>query len=265
MGKFLRIFSTLLFGICFSANLHAQKKEGDMNRDLSNMFYTDTIPAPKPEPPKPAAPKPAPAKKAPAAPLRRVGIKYRIWHLTTGPNCENIDVQEASPHAVFHSGDRIRLLFEANVDGYLYVMQKGSTGRDRLLFPDPQLGVENRVQRGVQYPVPAKRWFSFDKNPGEEKLTVIVSRTPLKSVTQQIAAAQGTSSEGSVSVVSVVEELNQSVRPRDLAIFQEKSAAPANSTAAQPIAASVSQATIVINTNPDQNNAAYVEIKLKHE
>lgn len=265
MGKGLRFSFTILLGVMISTNLTAQKKEGDMTRDLSNMFYTDTIPAPKPEPPKPSAPKTAPVKKAPAAPMRRVGIKYRIWHLTSGPNCENIDVQEASPSAVFHSGDRIRLLFESNVDGYLYVMQKGSTGNDRLLFPDPQLGGENRIQRGRQYPVPARRWFSFDRNPGEEKLTVIVSRTPLKSVSRQGSSLPASSSEGSVSVVSVVEELNQSVRPRDLMVFQEKSTSPGATPAEQPVGASVSQATIVINTNPDQNNAAYVEIRLKHE
>ncbi len=257
MNKAIKWGISFLMVLVLSSVGYGQKPAGDMSRDLSNMFYTDATPPP---------PKPAPAtakpvvKKAPA-PLRRVGIKYRIWHLTSGPNCENIDVQEASPSTIFHSGDRVRLIFESNVDGYLYVMQKGSTGRDRLLFPNPQVSGDNKIRRGVQYSVPYHQWFAFDKNPGEEKLTVVVSRTPLKSV-PQVATAQN---EGSVSVVSVVDELNQSVRARDLVVFQEKSAPTQAVAAAQPISAPVSQATIVINTNPDQNNAAYIEIRLKHE
>jgi hypothetical protein len=247
--------------LLLSSSLYGQKNEGDMSRDLSNMFYTDATPTAPPKPaPATATPKPV-AKKPAAAPLRKVGIKYRIWHLTSGPNCENIDVQEASPNTIFHSGDRVRLIFESNIDGYLYVMQKGSTGQDRLLFPNAEIVGDNLIKRGVHYSVPFKRWFAFDRNPGEEKLTVVVSRTPLKSLPQQVTAQN----EGSVSVVSVVDELNQTVKARDLVVFQEKSAtgpAPAN---AQPISAPVSQATIVINTNPDLNNAAYVEIRLKHE
>lgn len=236
------------------------QQSGDSARDLSNMFYTDTLP-PKPEPPKPAPGPKKPVPKKPVAAERRVGIKYRIWHLTMGPGCENIDVQEAPPNSIFHSGDRIRLIFESNVDGYLYVMQKGSTGRDRVLFPDPKIGGDNRILRGIQYHVPFRHWFEFDKHPGEEKLTVVVSRTLLKSLPQQVTPEN----EGSVSVVSVVEELNQSVKPRDLVMFQEKGAAPPASSTAQSISAPVSQATIVVNTSQNNNNAAYVEIKLKHE
>ena len=237
-----------------------QQETATQVRDLSNMFYTDTLP-PKAEPPQPTL---APKTVAPVKKLeRRVGVKYRLWHLTVGPNCENIDVQEVPSTNTFRSGDRIRLIFESNVDGYLYVLQKGSTGRDKLLFPNLQQGADNRIKRGIQYAVPSKKWFVFDNNPGEERLTVVVSRTPLKSLPQQYAPQD----EKTVSTLSVVAELNQSVRPRDLVIFQEKetASAPTAKPASQTIAAPASQATIVINTNSDVNNAAYVEIRLKHE
>jgi hypothetical protein len=255
--QWVGIASTLV-GLAWVPLALAQQP-GNSAQDLSNMFYTDTLP-PKAEPPKPAPGPKKPVAKKPA-PERRVGIKYRIWHLTMGPGCENIDVQEAPPSSIFRSGDRIRLIFESNVDGYLYVVQKGSTGRDRVLFPDPKIGGDNRILRGIQYHVPSRRWFEFDRHPGEEKLTVVVSRTPLKSLPQQVTPEN----EGSVSVVSVVEELNQSVKPRDLVMFQEKGTAPPATPAAQPISASVSEATIVVNTSQNNNNAAYVEIKLKHE
>ncbi len=270
--RFILALSLFLLGVSRFCWAGTQSQSGpDQNtRDLSNMFYADTLPAKAP-PPKPE-PTPKPVKKAtprkpasPAvnisAPERRVGLKYKILMRT--PEC---DIHEVDPAHTFYSGDKVRLQFESNVDGYLYVLQKGSTGRDRVLFPHPQInGGNNRVQRGITYSVPAGQWFTFDNNPGVEQLTVVLSRTPIKSAPQEAKPQE----DSSVSVVSVVEELNQSVRSRDLVLFQEKtpeSKAPASASApAQSISAPVTQSTIVINTNQDQNNAVYTDIKLKHE
>jgi len=164
----------------------------------------------------------------------------------------------------------VRLQIESNVDGYLYVLQKGSTGKDRMLFPDPRInGGDNKIARGILYSVPGSQWFTFDNNPGTENLTVAVSRTPMKSVVPPAPPTQTAQKEvktkedeGFVSVVSVVEELNQNVRSRDLVLFQEK--APAVTAPAQPVAAPVVQSTIVVNTSDTSNNAVYTEIKLKH-
>jgi hypothetical protein len=99
------------------------------------MFYTDTLPPKaeaKPETKKPVVKKAAPRKPVAASvssPERRVGLKYRI--LLRTPDC---DIKEVDSSHTFHSGDKVRLQIEANVDGYLYVLQKGSTGRDRMLF-----------------------------------------------------------------------------------------------------------------------------------
>jgi len=234
------------------------------SRDLSNMFYGDTLPPKAPPPPAQPAPKPVkkPVPKKPAspavnisAPERRIGLKYKIQYRS--PDC---DIREVDPSRTFMSGDKIRLQFESNIDGYLYVLQKGSTGRDKMLFPNSQInGGNNQVQRGITYSVPAGQWFTFDNNPGVEQLTVVLSRTPMKSVPQEVKP-QG---DSSVSVISVVEELNQSVRSRDLVLFQEK--APEVKPSGQPISAPVTQSTIIVNTSQDQNNAVYTDIKLKHE
>lgn len=247
----------------------ASGKASDLQtRDLSNMFYTDTLP-PKAEP----KPEPKKVKKAPRKPPvanvssseRRVGLKYRI--LLRTPDC---DIKEVDSAYTFHSGDKVRLQIESNVDGYLYVLQKGSTGKDRMLFPDARInGGDNKIARGILYSVPGSQWFTFDNNPGIESLTVAVSRTPMKSVQTppkpketKPEKTKPKEDEGLVSVVSVVEELNQNVRSRDLVLFQEK--APSVTAPAQPVAAPAVQSTIVINTSENSNNAAYTEIKLKH-
>lgn len=272
----MRKWMIMIVALASSANVSGQQAQGGssdaQSRDLSNMFYTDTLPPKaevKAEPKKPAVKKPAPRKPAVASvssPERRVGLKYRI--LLRTPDC---DIKEVDSSYTFHSGDKVRLQIEANVDGYLYVLQKGSTGKDRMLFPDPRInGGDNKIARGILYSVPGNQWFTFDNNPGTENLTVAVSRTPMKSVVPPAPPKQTASSqakpkedEGLVSVVSVVEELNQNVRSRDLVLIQEK--APVVTAPAQPVAAPVVQSTIVVNTSDTSNNAVYTEIKLKHD
>jgi uncharacterized protein DUF4384 len=272
----MRKWMIIILAVASSGRVSGQQARGASSdaqaRDLSNMFYTDTLPPkvePKAEPKKPVVKKQVPRKPAVAnvsSPERRVGLKYRI--LLRTPDC---DIKEVDSAYTFHSGDKVRLQIEANVDGYLYVLQKGSTGKDRMLFPDPRInGGDNKIARGILYSVPGNQWFTFDNNPGTENLTVAVSRTPMKSVVppapvKQTASNQvkGKEEEGLVSVVSVVEELNQNVRSRDLVLIQEK--APLVTAPSQPIAAPVVQSTIVVNTSDTSNNAVYTEIKLKHD
>jgi uncharacterized protein DUF4384 len=273
MQKWLLILYALLLPTGLAFGQQARDTSTDTKtRDLSNMFYNDTLP-PKPEPqtePKKApAKKPAPRKPAPSnvsSVERRVGLKYRI--LLRTPDC---DIKEVDSSYTFHSGDKVRLQIESNVDGYLYVLQKGSTGRDHMLFPDPRInGGDNKISRGILYSVPGSQWFTFDNNAGIENLTVAVSRTPMKSIQPPAKSEEpkpkearpNNQDEGTVSVVSVVEELNQNVRSRDLVLFQEK--APSITAPAQPVAAPAIQSTIVINTSESSNNAVYTEIKLKH-
>ena len=93
---------------------------------------------------------------------RRVGVKYRITLRT--PDC---DIREVDSSYTFHSGDKVRLQVESNVDGYLYVLQKGSTGKDKVLFPDAKINAgDNKIARGILYSIPANQWYAFDNNPG---------------------------------------------------------------------------------------------------
>jgi hypothetical protein len=205
-------------------------------RDLAKMFYNDTLPGK-------------------AAAERRVGLKYRI--LLKTPDC---DIRDVDSSHQFRNGDGIRLWFESNVDGFLYVLDKQSSGVETLLFPHPEINNgTNNVERGISYPVPVTAWFVFKGVPGEERLTAIVSKTPLKTV-PQLARPQ---EQGPISIVSVLEELSRSVRPRDLVLFQEK--APVSRVLPQPAQSAATQATIVINTSASNNTAAYTEIRLKHQ
>jgi hypothetical protein len=207
--------------------------------DLAKMFYNDTLPA----------------KSEGKAGERRVGLKYRI--LLKTPDC---DIRDVDSSHKFRTGDGIRLWFESNVDGFLYVLDKQSSGVETLLFPHPEINNgTNNVERGISYPVPVTAWFIFKGVPGEERITAIVSKTPLKAV-PQLAKEQD---QKPISIAAVLEELRRSVSSRDLVLFQEK--APVSRLTPQPIRSAATQSTVVVNTSKINNTAAYTEIRLRHE
>jgi hypothetical protein len=88
---------------------------------------------------------------------------------------------EVTPGTVFHSGDHIRLSLLANEAGYFYVIQQGSTGAWAPIFPPQSAPTDaNKVVAGQIQVVPSgTRAFVFDQHPGDEKLYIILSRTPV--------------------------------------------------------------------------------------
>jgi hypothetical protein len=87
---------------------------------------------------------------------------------------------EVDPETVFHSGDKMRLRVDVNAPGYLYIINRGSSGNWNPLFPSPKIANgDNRVQAGIQYEIPPGYVFTFDEQAGTEKLFVVFSRKPV--------------------------------------------------------------------------------------
>jgi hypothetical protein len=86
---------------------------------------------------------------------------------------------EVAPDTNFQPGDRLRLSLQFSDNGYLYIINRGSSGTWTQLFPSPDLpNATNAVVPGVTYSVPQDRNFVVSNPAGEEKLFVILSRTP---------------------------------------------------------------------------------------
>ena len=86
---------------------------------------------------------------------------------------------EVSPDSVFRSGDRIRITIVPNSPGYLYIVNQGSSGTWKPLFPSPEVeDGNNRVDGFRDYSMPPKSRMVFDSQAGTEKLFVILSREP---------------------------------------------------------------------------------------
>ncbi len=109
----------------------------------------------------------------PSGPRPALGLRYTILKKSGDQPVE------VGPGTVFHAGDRIRLAVEANDDGYLYVVNQGSSGTWKLLFPSAEIkDGDNRIQKRVRYEIPSGYTFTFDEQAGEEKLFIVLSRRP---------------------------------------------------------------------------------------
>jgi hypothetical protein len=84
------------------------------------------------------------------------------------------------PAHVFESGELVRFRFQANFPGYLYVLNHSPSGKDILLFPKEETGLDNRINKDREYVMPMTEsgWFRMEGPAGHEVTYWVVS--PLK-------------------------------------------------------------------------------------
>ncbi len=89
---------------------------------------------------------------------------------------EGQDWKPAPSGLVFKKNDHLRFRVRTNFDGYLYVMNYGTSGQYTKLFPREETGTQNRVRAGVDYFVPAtEASFRIDGPPGFDVVYWMVS------------------------------------------------------------------------------------------
>jgi hypothetical protein len=77
------------------------------------------------------------------------------WIEITLEQIENGAARTIDPGLVLNPGDLIRFRVRNNFDGYLYVINYGTSGVRSLLFPREETGRRNRVAAGTEYSVPS--------------------------------------------------------------------------------------------------------------
>lgn len=92
------------------------------------------------------------------------------------------DVWKAvDPGLVFQRGDRVRFKAKTNFGGYLYVMNRSTSGKYDLLFPTGEAGVKNQIQADREYLVPATQGaFRVTGPPGQEIVYWLISPVEMK-------------------------------------------------------------------------------------
>jgi hypothetical protein len=81
-----------------------------------------------------------------------------------------------NPATVFSASDKLRFRVSTNFPGYLYAMNRGTSGAYELLFPRSDTGSDNQVEAGKEYVVPAGTgWFKVSGPPGQDIVYWVVS------------------------------------------------------------------------------------------
>jgi hypothetical protein len=102
---------------------------------------------------------------APLAPVPHLGVRYSAMRRAPGGQYTEVD-----PSTVFVTREPLRLLFEPNDTGYLYVLQREAGGGWRQLYGE-------EVQRRSRVQVPSTGALAYDE-PGAKELYAVFSRRP---------------------------------------------------------------------------------------
>jgi hypothetical protein len=92
------------------------------------------------------------------------------------------EIKTVPQNTVFHTGDVLRFRLTSRIAGYLYVVDKGSSGETTTLFPvSTGAGGQNRIEPDQTMVVPAigDGWFEVSGPSGFDTIYLLVSSTPI--------------------------------------------------------------------------------------
>ncbi len=98
--------------------------------------------------------------------------------------------QAMDPTHVFSQGDLIRFRLRSGVNGFLYVLNQGSSGKFEQLFPRDELLQSRHIATNSDYLVPASGngWFAIKDPPGFETVYFLISPLDLGKALPNAAA-----------------------------------------------------------------------------
>ncbi|MCZ6486248.1 MAG: DUF4384 domain-containing protein [Acidobacteria bacterium] len=240
--------------LCCWASPLAQQEEG-VYQSAKGLFHAGYL-APPPQPQAqstPAEAQPAEAQSTPTearVPILNtnlsqlqeyMGIRYRITQLLE--DCEQVPVDANS---TFYAGDQIRLSLESNTDGYLYILNQGTSGSWNYIFPHLTINSgDNFIRKGVEYTIPPRSWLRFDETPGDDVLIILLSKIRLDPFESGIIRQQRASPQRPLTA-EIISELNDHIKTRAL-VFAEEYAPVQHQMVDKPQIQNV----YAVNLNPD--------------
>ena len=90
-------------------------------------------------------------------------------------------VQAVPQNTIFRNGEILRFRLTSQINGFLYVLDRGTSGNTAVLFPASGPAGSNRIVVGRSYLVPAEGdgWFEVSGPAGFDVLYFLVSATPI--------------------------------------------------------------------------------------
>jgi hypothetical protein len=97
----------------------------------------------------------------------------------------------ASPDTEFKSGDQIKIAFESNFQGFIYLVNVTPGGKKRVLFPNADL-TNNEVRPNQRYEFPpGDSTIAFDDEKGTEVLQIIMARDRVPLLEDAVKKSEG--------------------------------------------------------------------------
>jgi hypothetical protein len=121
----------------------------------------------------------AAAQRTPAPATKTTNAGIRVW-LTEAS--DTTGSRKISPQQVFRTGDRFRFWLQSNRDGYLYLLNVGTSGTTRLMFP--RANQDNRIVRRTDFSIASP--IVFSEPAGAEQLVVVLSSKPIDDAAVQL-------------------------------------------------------------------------------
>ena len=117
---------------------------------------------------KPAAAPAAAAKPAANRPALRITLEKKT------PDGKITAV--GSDH-VFEQGDTVHFKVQSDFDGFIYVMDQGTSGKFASVYPSAEAGSNNRVSQGQMFSIPSleESWFEISGPAGFDVLYFLLS------------------------------------------------------------------------------------------
>jgi hypothetical protein len=204
-----------------------------------------------------------------------LALKYRLLKGSPDGRYDEVDTD-----TVFKSGDKIRVSVESNDSGHLYIVQQGSSKTWNLLFPneDTDRG-SNRIQRNREYEIPGGGRFTFDEQPGSEKMFIVLSRRAEPDLEKLIyalsrgasstqpAAGEKTGEKSQLMIAqnsiddTVISRLRGNVLARDLVFEKVNDDAPVNTSGGTR----KEKAMYVATPDRSANARVVVDLTLNHQ
>ena len=192
----------------------------------------------------------------------RLGFRYTL--LQKDPGGRYVEVL---PATVFHSGDHVKLSLMANHSGYLYIIQQGSSGNWSPIFPSQDAAKDsNYIEPGQVYEIPNDGAFELNKQPGKERLFILLSVNPIEDLDGAIFGLQQnkaapttvpTSSSSTSAANHITDQLVEQLASRDLVAVQEQVNSSANNSNQHS-----EKAVYVVNSLSAESNGSRVVAKL---
>lgn len=123
------------------------------------------------------------------------------------------DWAAVDPSRSFQKGDEIKISFEPNFDGYVYIVNVMPSGKKRVLFPFQKETVKetnNMIRAHQVCEVPANASFEFDAEAGTEILQAIMSRDPIPLLDSAVKNPEGDLGDSASSAAAELAASSQS-------------------------------------------------------